>query len=411
MITQKRNLVLAAAVAIAVSSPAVFATNGILQAGNGMVAHGLGGAGLANAAEASSGMDNPALINHTGNAVNVAWSMFMPLREMDATALGATDSVSSDSNEFAIPQASFTVKASDLISWGVMAYALGGMNVNYPTGPFAGAGTGAPESTNLQGLIIAPQISFAISKDFSVGVAALIGKETLTVRSIFNDPTGGNGLTGDGTEMGYGYKLGVNWNVTPGISLAATMQPKMEFEEMGFFKDWLSAVMGYTGDAQVTLPDQYGIGAKFALGQSVDVVVDVMSYSWSKVELFEFFGWEDQLVYKLGVEFRPGDKWSLRAGYNYGESPIKGGNKTPPVPGFGGLQFDAAFANYVFPAISEEHITIGVGYKLAKNISIDGYYLYSPETTEKSSAFGPFPAGFEVSMSQSAFGLGMNVGF
>ncbi len=79
----KLAVAVAAAAGLTFSSGA-FATNGIIQAGNGMVAHGIGGAGLSNAGEASAGMDNPALISQTGDSVSVAWSMFMPDREVDA---------------------------------------------------------------------------------------------------------------------------------------------------------------------------------------------------------------------------------------------------------------------------------------------------------------------------------------
>jgi long-chain fatty acid transport protein len=409
----KRKLAAALAVAATVAAPTAFATNGIIQAGNGMVAHGLGGAGLSNASEASAGADNPALISQTGNAVNVAWSMFMPLREFDTTAVpgfgpAGTRGVS-DSNMFAIPQAAFTAKASDAISWGVIAYAMGGMNTDYRTGLFPGAGQTDPERVNLQGLIVAPTLSFAFNKNLSVGVAALMAYETLTTRNLFGQGAAG---TGEESATGYGVKLGADWKITDGVSVGAIIQPKLSMDELDYFKNFLSG-FGFTGDAQLTLPDEYGIGAKFALGKSVDIVADVLVYKWSGVDVFKFFGWEDQTVYKLGAEFRPSEAWALRVGYNYGKSPIKGGNRTENG------SMDAAFANYPFPAISEQHYTVGVGYKITKNTTVNAYFLYSPENTEtaegNSQAAPPpapaVPGGTKISMSQSAAGIGVNVGF
>ena len=402
---QRKNVALAIAIAAAVASPSAFATNGILQAGNGMVAHGMGGAGLANAGEASAGMDNPALINDTGTAVNVAWSYFSPLREADFTAFGLGPIViTSDAREYAIPQVAFTVKGNDLISWGVQAYALGGMNTDYPF-PGAGGvtpfGAGGAQTVNLQGLIVAPQISFAFTKNISVGVSALVAKETLRTRNLFGQ---GDAGTGEDQETGFGLKLGANWKLLDGVALAAVYQPKMSFGEMDFFKNFLGG-FGFSGDAQLTLPDQFGIGGKFAAGKNMDILLDVLYYKWSGVDVFEFFGWDDQWVYKVGAEFRPSDAWALRVGYNYGKSPIQGGNKAVN----GGL--DAVFANYVFPAISEQHVTLGVGYKLSKDTTVNGYFLYSPEKTVESEAAPGNPAGVKVSMSQSAFGIGLNVGF
>jgi long-chain fatty acid transport protein len=149
-----------------------------------------------------------------------------------------------------------------------------------------------------------------------------------------------------------------------------------------------------------------GVGGKFAVGKSVDIVADVLYYQWTSVDVFKFFGWEDQTVFKVGAEYRPTDKLALRAGINYGQSPIKGGNRT----GNGGG--DAAFANYPFPAISESHFTLGLGYNLDKNMAFNAYYLYSPKATEtattSSTGMGGPPAGTSISMSQNAFGVGIN---
>ncbi|QLQ01512.1 MAG: outer membrane protein transport protein [Thiobacillus sp.] len=34
------------------------------------------------------------------------------------------------------------------------------------------------------------------------------------------------------------------------------------------------------------------------------------------------FGWKDQTIYKLGVNWGVNERLQLRAGYNYGKSPI-----------------------------------------------------------------------------------------
>jgi long-chain fatty acid transport protein len=396
---------LAIAVAALTFSSGAFATNGILQAGNGMVAHGLGGAGLSNAGEASAGMDNPALISQTGDALNVAWSMFMPDRKVDMTALGAPDPVVSDSKMFGIPQVAYTSKINDKMSWGIMAYALGGMNTDYRTGPDT---SGNPESVNLQGMIVAPTFSYAFSKDFSAGASLIVGYETLTTRNLFGAGAAG---TNEGSATGFGVKLGADWKLSDGVSLGAVLQPKLSMDEISYFKNFLSGGFGYTGNAALTLPTEAGIGGKFALGKDMDIVADIMYYQWSGVDVFKFFGWDDQIVYKVGAEFRTSDKLALRVGFNYGESPIKGGNQTEPMPTLGNTTADAAYANYPFPAISETHFTLGLGYKMDKNMTFNAYYLYAPEvsqTATTASFGGALPAGTKISMSQNAFGLGIN---
>jgi len=393
---RKLALAIAAATGLAFSSGA-FATNGIIQAGNGMAAHGVGGAGLSNANEAMSGFDNPALISQTGDSISMGFSVFMPDRQVDMTALGAAAAVESDAKVFAIPQVAFTSKINSGMSWGIMVNALGGMNTDYRTGP---NGTGNPQTVDLSGVIVAPTMSFAFGKNASIGASLLLGYENLRVRNLF-----GTGLSDEGSTMAYGVKLGADFVVAQGISVGAVIQPKMVTEELNFFKGFLTN-MGFTGDAELVLPNVAGIGAKFGIGKDVDIVTDVMWYQWSGVDVFEFFGWEDQIVLKAGVEFRPTEKLALRAGYNYGKSPIEGGNRT----GNGGG--DAAFANYPFPAISEHHFTVGLGYKMDKNMQVNAYYLHSPEAsqtaTTSSAGMGGPAAGTEISMTQNAFGVGIN---
>jgi len=205
--------------------------------------------------------------------------------------------------------------------------------------------------------------------------------------------------------VGYGVKLGGDFKLTDGISIGAVLQPKVAMDEFEWFKSFLSAPQfGFTGDAALTLPNIAGVGAKFKVGNNMNIVTDLMYYQWTSVDVFEFFGWDDQYVIKAGLEFNASDKMTLRAGFNYGESPIQGGNKT-------GNNGDAAFANYPFPAISETHVTVGLGYKMDKSMTVNAYYLYSPEACQTAttvSSGGALPAGTEICMTQNAFGLGIN---
>jgi long-chain fatty acid transport protein len=393
----KSKLALAVAVAGLTFSSGAFATNGIMQVGNGMAAHGTGGAGLSNANEAMSGFDNPALISQTGDSMSMGFSVFMPDRQVDMTAVGAPEPVVSDNKVFAIPQVAFTSKINDGMSWGIMVNAMGGMNTDYRTGP---NGAGSAQTVDLSGMLVAPTMSFALGKNASVGASLLVGYINFRTRNLF-----GTGLSDEGSNVGYGVKLGADFKVTDGISVGAVLQPKISVDEFDFFKNFLTP-MGFTGDAALTLPNLAGVGAKFKVGNSMNIVTDLMYYQWTSVEVFEFFGWDDQFVLKAGLEYSATDKLTLRAGINYGESPIQGGNRTGNDGG------DAAFANYAFPAISEQHVTVGLGYKMDKNMTVNAYYLYSPEacqtaTTSSVGMGGPL-AGTEICMTQNAFGLGIN---
>lgn len=365
-------------------SPGAFATNGILQIGNGMVAHGLGGAGIANAGEAAAGMDNPALITQTGSAVGVGLTLFNPNRSADFGA----GYVASDSQYFYIPQAAYTSVVDPRMSWGIMAYAMGGMNTDYPDTLI-----GEPSGVNLAGLIVAPTLAYKVTPGTAVGVSFLLGYESLKMRNVL-------GITGDDSATSYGVKLGFTTAVTDGVTLGATLQPKMQMGEIAYFCNALDS-FGFSGNCQLTLPTMFGVGGKFALGRDVSLVADIMQVEWSGVDVFDFFGWQDQTLYKLGVEWRASDTLALRAGYNYGKSPIP-------------EKLGVVTMNTWFPAVTESHVTLGASYKLSGMTTLTGYYLHAFRNTETDPAGvgNPLPSGFNASrvkMDQNALGIGINM--
>jgi len=333
--------------------------------------------------------------------------MFMPDR---TTTLYGTYDIKSDAKMFAIPQIAFTSKINNQMSWGIMAYAMGGMNTDYRTDTVSLAYFSdiRPSTVDLSGLIVAPTLSFKPTNNLSLGASLLIAYENFRARNLFGSDSAyyagavpARFGTNEGSAMGYGVKLGADFKITDGISVGAMIQPKISMGEISWWKDFLQNYVGmfgatpFTGDAALTLPNEFGIGGKFAVGKNVDIVADIMYYQWTSVDVFDYFGWEDQIVYKVGAEFRPSDKLALRAGLNYGKSPIQPGISPSGLP--------TVFANYAFPAISETHVTLGLGYKMDKNMALNAYYLYAPKATV-TDTFTPV----ELSMSQNAFGVGLN---
>ena len=57
--------------------------------------------------------------------------------------------------------------------------------------------------------------------------------------------------------------------------------------------------------------------------------------------------WEDQMVYAVGAEYSINPSNAVRVGYNYGESPVPDDYLSP-----------------LFPAIVEQHLTLGYGLDL-----------------------------------------------
>jgi len=112
-------------------------------------------------------------------------------------------------------------------------------------------------------MMIAPTMSFALNKDLSLGASLLLVTRRSPCANLF-----GMGVTDEGSAMAYGVKLGANWQVTDGISVGGMVQPKMSSDEFSFFKDFLSGTFGFNGDAALVLPNQLGVGGKFAVARA-----------------------------------------------------------------------------------------------------------------------------------------------
>ena len=76
--------------------------------------------------------------------------------------------------------------------------------------------------------------------------------------------------------------------------------------------------------------------------------------------------WSDQVVFKIGVEVTPLDWLAVRAGFNYGKMP---------------LDADRAFENIAFPAVAENHLTLGAGFNLGKHVAINVGGMWAPSTS------------------------------
>ena len=74
------------------------------------------------------------------------------------------------------------------------------------------------------------------------------------------------------------------------------------------------------------------------------------------------FGWTDQTVYKIGMNWDINKTWSTRFGWNYAKSPIED---------------DQVLFNMLAPATPEHHLTLGVGYDLNETFVIDGSFVYA----------------------------------
>lgn len=359
------------------------ATNGFLPYGNGMVSHGVGGAGVANASESMSAVDNPALAATVGGGWSVQLSAFNPNRSANV----GNGYVESDSSWFAIPGGSWFKQVNDNVVAGVTVSALGGMNTDYPKELF-----GSRTGINLEGVLITPTVATKISDAVSIGVGLIYAYESMD--STGAGPQGPNGpffpTTTDDSASGWGFEIGMAFQLGATTTLGVDYQSEINMDEMENFASYLFAP---ASDPTLTIPAITTIGITQKIGDKWKISADVSDIPWSSIALLdEVFGWEDQTVYKIGAEMQVNDGLAIRFGYNYGESPISE---------------QAAGQNVLAPAVSESHYTVGFSKDVGERSVIHGYYARTAENEVKQAGAG-LPA---IKMDQNAFGIGYEMKF
>ena len=151
--------------------------------------------------------------------------------------------------------------------------------------------------------------------------------------------------------------------------------------------------------------------ASFILYESAGIIL----INWKNAKGYKEFQWKDQWVIAIGGEYKPIPKLALRAGYNYGKSPIRGGAKDPnnanTIPNLAApfSDFHIAYFNLIgFPAITEQHITLGLGYEFTKTFSVDLAYKHAFKKTVKATDNFGLGLQIEASNAQNAISIGLN---
>jgi len=374
------------------ATPAV-ATNGINLIGIGPVSRSMGGVGIASANDITNAvLANPAVfcsgLFYPGSELNLSATFFMPRVDANVETAGTTFSAKSTREVFVIPAFGIMVpitKTMPIWRFGLGAYGESGLGVNYlgtaidqrsffNFGPMGQFPLIAGEYTKLQILKVAPSVVFQPTEGFSLGLGLQISHGKLDLGS------------GSSSDTGYGVQFGMLYKPSEAVSLGATYTSPQNLQ--------YKQVVDIDGDRNkddidLGLPQQAGFGIAFEPLKGVLLIEgDVKWVNWSGTKGFKDFDWQDQWVFAFGVQYKPVRELALRAGYNYGNNPVKEHNGfvglTPAGPTFTSVQ-GKSIPTYYYetfrviggPAIAVHHITFGAGYELSKRFVLNAGYMHA----------------------------------
>jgi len=316
---------------------------------------------------------------YKGFNVSFGGILFMPEVKAKSNITGTEASATSQSKMFVVPEVGIVNQINDKLTFGIGAFGVSGLGVDYRNkgDEFLNI------HTTFQLVRVIPTLAYKVNDAISVSGAVhlVYGSLDLGASICAGGPPCINLGGGQSQNYGVGAQLGVAYNMGDFVYAGLNYQSPVNLTYKRVFD---SNGDGQFEDFKLTQPLELALGVGVKPMDNLKVGMDIRFINWKKAKGYKDFQWKDQLVIALGGEFKPMQKLALRAGYNFGRSPIRGGTKNlmnaNRIPNFAApfSDFQIAFFNLIgFPAITEHHITLGLGYEFTKNFGIDLAYKHA----------------------------------
>ena len=401
---------IAAAFLIAGLSVSGYATNGDNLIGVGPTSRAMGGTGIAAPQDAISAIfTNPAGLSQlSGAQFNFAGTYFAPV--VKATVLAPAGGgmpgnwkATSQDAAYAVPAIGLTAPISENMNFGIAAFGVSGMGVDYRNELLTSNKDPMNTNTKVSVMKFIPAVSYKTGA-FSCGMGLDIDYQAADF---------GAGMSHNyaiGARLGLGYEIN-----KLNLGLIYVTGQSVEHKRIYDF-DGTGAMLAFNGYDTLKLenPAQYGFGASYKGLDKWVFSADVKQIAWGSAKGYKDFAWKNQTVYAIGVQNKTTDKLTLRAGWNYGKSPLKVHNNfnmagLTTVQGKGMSTFGYEYFRVIgFPGIVESHITLGAGYEFSPKFTLNlGYKNALAKTITETSG----PVTLKSKLSETAYDLGLNFKF
>ena len=287
------------------------------------------------------------------------------------------------------------------LAFGMGALALAGFGTDYPQDPANPVlapqpqGMGAVFSSyKLMRLPFA--VAWQVTPELALGASINGGYATLAATPFGGAPPDCSGPTTcyfpslqEDSAFGVGAQVGVLWRPSAAWSFGASYASETRFEEFAWNTTVANPNLPSFGTARqarfrLDAPASAVVGLAWRPDDRLTVALDGRWIGFDGTEGFEGgfdpatgagrgLGWEDIVVVALGAEYQVTPRLAVRAGWNQAEQAI------PP---------ESAFANVSSPALFEDHLTLGLGFRAyeALELNLGYWHAFDSEVT------GPIPS-------------------
>lgn len=400
----KTAIIMCAALVLPLSA---HATNGDNLIGIGPISRAMGGTGIAAPQDAiSATFANPAAMCFTkccpSSQFDFAATLFSPTIDGKVTigndggfpAPGIYQN-EADKKTYMVPAFGFTAPINEKLRFGLAAYGITGLGVDHSDSELSG-GLLATNMTQLMILKVAPTLSYQASDNFSIGAALHVVNSTLDLGQ------------GSSAAYGYGVQIGALYHVDS-FHFGLTYISPISADHKNVFDLDLDDSQD---DFELEAPQQLGFGIAYEPNEKILVELDTKWINWADAAGYEDLDWDDQVSVAIGVQFKPVEALALRIGYNYAESQISShtfnGDDSVRIQGKQVNAYGFETLRIIgFPAAVEHHVTVGIGYQITRDVSVNFGYMHAFKESVKSTgtlptAFGGNSVELEYEVSEDA---------
>lgn len=399
--------------ALLLLAPSAFGA-GFLLYEHGAAAMALAGAFTALAKDPSALWHNPAgLTGLAGTRLMAGATLISPRGSMTLEGYPGIPTYGQVHQVFVPPHIYATHRFSERVSAGLGVFSPFGLGIEWPdpeTFPWRYLGTSGDMTT----LMVNPAVAVKLNDRLSLGLGASFVHSRLrqSVTQIVN--VGGKVFDAptdiDADADGFGFNAGLLFRMdksTLGLSYRSRISLKYAGDVSLDVPVYPEPFSG-TFETSIRYPDIVTMGLAFELAPSLTWSVDLHYIFWTlfdettaKIdvpdlglteEIVQTPSWESSYAARTGLEYRPGDRLALRAGFAYDQTPQP-----------------AATMDSLLPDANRLAFTAGFGYNFGR-IVVDAAYQFE-SFRRRTSERGDLPALLQGTFKTRSHLIGISLGY
>jgi len=338
------------------SLPAAALAGGFSLYEYGARANAMGGAVIAEGADASTVAYNPAAMTQLkGDQVMVGATVIVPVAQVKA---GASPTAATVTNYFFPPHAFYVHQASDKAWFGIGVFSRFGVGTQYS---YDWPGRKNVYNADLATYSINPNLAFKLTDDLSFAFGLEMLYSSADLRKKLQDNTGVEHdmrMKVDG--IGFGYNIALHYTFNPQWSAGFTYHSTQQHTDKGsasYSAEINNGVVAFQNapmSISLTLPASYTLGVAYKPTDKWKFEVDAIYTQWQDYEKLTYSyvkkpgaigtgggstgdvisekNWRNVWRLQLGGEYKITDWLALRAGYVWDQDPGRKGYEDYMLP-------------------------------------------------------------------------------